>query len=176
MTIDILALIVAVFGFYIGYTKGIIKTLFGVVSIFVGLIAALKLSPFLVKLLEKATGSHSPLIFLIGFALMFVLTLFLIRFLGNRFEDLLKAIKLNLFNQVMGGIILSFMFMILLSYGLWFADQVRLIPQTTKSSSYTYAALQTLPDKSKEMFAMVKPLFKEFSDKAKETIDRVKNE
>ena len=27
--------------------------------------------------------------------------------------------------------------------------------QTTKSSSYTYAALQTLPDKSKEMFAMV---------------------
>ena len=176
MAIDIIAILIAVYGFYLGYTKGIVKTIFGIVSIFIGLLAALKLSPYLVKGLEKATGSNSPLIFLLGFALTFVLTLFLIRFLGNRFEDLLKAIKINFFNQVLGGVALSLIFLLLFSYSIWFADQVKFIPETTKKAIYTYTALNTLPDKSKQAFAYIKPLFREFSEKARETIERVKNE
>lgn len=176
MAFDIIAVLIAVYGFYLGYTKGIVKTIFGVVSIFVGLLAALKLSPYLVKGLEKVSGSHSPLIFLVGFALTFVLTLFLIRFLGNRFEDLLKAIKINFFNQVIGGAVLSLLFLLLFSYGIWFADQIKLIPENVKKSSYTYNALTTLPDKSKQLFSYIKPLFSEFADKAKETMERVKNE
>ena len=176
MAIDIIAVLVAVYGFYLGYTKGIVKTLFGVVSIFIGLLAALKLSPYLVNGLEKASGSNSPLVFLLGFALTFVITLFLIRFLGNRFEDLLKAIKINFFNQVIGGAVLSLLFLVLFSYGMWFADQVKVIPTSTKTSSYTYSALQALPEQSKAVFNMIKPLFKEFADKTKETIDRVKND
>jgi membrane protein required for colicin V production len=176
MTIDIIAIVLAVYGFYLGYTKGIIKTVFGILSLFIGLLAALKLSPYLVNGLEKISNSNSPLLFLIGFALTFVLTLFLIRFLGNRFEDLLKAIKINFFNQVAGGIVLSFIFLILFSYGIWFSDQIKLIPSTTKQASYTYPALTTLPDKSKALFAYIKPVFGEFADKMKETMDRVKEE
>lgn len=176
MAIDIIAVLVAIYGFYLGYTKGIIKTIFGIVSIFIGLLAALKLSPYLVQVLEKASGSNSPLLFLLGFALTFVLTLFLIRFLGNRFEDLLKAIKINFFNQVLGGAALSLLFLVLFSYGIWFTDQVKIIPEATKQTSYTYTALQTLPEKSRAVFGLIKPLFREFADKTKETIDRVKNE
>lgn len=176
MVIDILAVLVAVYGFYLGYTKGIVKTLFGIISIFVGLLSALKLSPYLVKALEKVSGSNSPLVFLLGFALTFVLTLFLIRFLGNRFEDLLKAIKINFFNQVLGGAALSLIFLLLFSYGIWFGDQIKFIPEATKSQSYTYHSLQALPEKSKQAFTYLKPLFHEFADKTKETIERVKNE
>ena len=176
MAIDIIAALIAVYGFYLGYTKGIVKTLFGIVSVFIGLLAALKLSPYLVNGLEKATGSNSPVIFLVGFALTFVITLFLVRFLGNRFEDLLKAIKINFFNQLIGGAALSILFLILFSYGVWFADQVKAIPSSTKESSYTYTALKALPEKSKVVFNKIKPLFREFADKAKETIDRVKND
>ncbi len=176
MAIDLIAAVVAVYGFYLGYTKGIIKTIFGIISIFLGLLAALKLSPYLVRVLEKVSGSNSPLIFLLGFALTFVLTLFLVRFLGNRFEDLLKAIKINIFNQVLGGAALSILFLLLFSYGMWFADQVKVIPEATKKSSYTYESLQALPEKSKAAFAMIKPLFHEFAEKAKETMDRVKSE
>lgn len=176
MAIDIIATLIAVYGFYLGYTKGIVKTLFGIVSIFIGLLAALKISPYLVNGLEKVSGSNSPLVFLLGFALTFVITLFLIRFIGNRFEDLLKAIKINFFNQLIGGVVLSIIFLVLFSYGMWFADQVKALPSATKSSSYTYTALQALPDRSKEVFNKLKPLFKEFADKAKETMDRVKNE
>ena len=68
MAIDLIAAVVAVYGFYLGYTKGIIKTIFGIISIFLGLLAALKLSPYLVRVLEKVSGSNSPLIFLLGFA------------------------------------------------------------------------------------------------------------
>lgn len=176
MTIDIIAALMAVYGFYLGYTKGIVKTIFGIVSVFIGLLAALKLSPYLVNGLEKATGSNSPLVFLVGFALTFVITLFLVRFLGSRFEDLLKAIKINFFNQLIGGAALSILFLVLFSYGMWFVDQVNGISASTKANSYTYTALKALPDKSKEVFNMVKPLFREFADKTKEMMDRVKND
>ena len=88
------------------------------------------------------------MVFLVGFALTFVLTLFLVRFLGNRFEDLLKMIKINIFNQVIGGAALSVLFLLLFSYGIWFADQVKVISEPVKKASYTYSYLQTLPEKS----------------------------
>lgn len=175
MTIDLLAAAMAVYGFYLGYTKGIVKTVFGIIAVFIGLIAALKLSPYFVQLLEKITGSNNPLIFLLGFALTFVLTLFLIKFLGNRFEDLLKAIKINFFNQVVGGVALSLVFLVLFSYGVWFANQIKVIPPKTKAASYTYTSLETLPEKSKALLSKTKPLFREFSDKFGETIGRVKD-
>lgn len=176
MTIDILAAVMAAYGFYLGYTKGIVKALFGFVAVFIGLIAALKLSPFLVKLLEKVSGNNNPLIFLVGFALTFVVTLFLIKFIGNRFEDLLKAIKINFFNQVVGGVALCLLFLVLFSYGMWFADQIKVIPDKAKKASYTYSYLETLPEKSKALLSKAKPLFKEFSDKFSETIGQVKNQ
>ena len=175
MAIDIIAALIAVYGFYLGYTKGIVKTIFGIVSIFIGLLAALKLSPYIVQMLEKVSGSNSPMVFLVGFALTFVLTLFLVRFFGNRLEDLLKMIKINIFNQVIGGAALSVLFLLLFSYGIWFADQVKVISEPVKKASYTYSYLQTLPEKSKSAIAMVKPLFREFADKASATIDSVKN-
>ena len=176
MTIDILAAFMAAYGFYLGFTKGIIKALFGIIAVFIGLIAALKLSPFFVGLLEKVAGNNNPLLFLVGFALTFVLTLFLIRFIGNRFEDLLKAIKINFFNQVVGGVALCLLFLVLFSYGIWFANQIKVIPDKAKKASYTYSYLETLPEKSRAMLAKTKPLFKEFSDKFSETIGQVKNQ
>lgn len=176
MTIDILAAIMAAYGFYLGFTKGIIKALFGFIAVFIGLIAALKLSPYLVGWLEKISGNNNPLIFLVGFALTFVLTLFLIRFIGNRFEDLLKAIKINFFNQVVGGVALCLLFLVLFSYGIWFANQIKVIPEKSKKASYTYAYLETLPEKSRAILSMARPLFREFSDKFGETIDRVKDQ
>lgn len=176
MTIDILAAAVAAYGFYLGYTKGIVKTLFGFVAVFIGLIAALKLSPYLVKALENISGNDSPMIFLVGFALTFVLTLFLVRFLGNRFEDLLKAIKINFFNQLIGGTALSILFLVLFSYGIWFANQVKVIPDRSKKASYSYHYLEKLPERSRLLFSKLKPLFREFSEKANETIERVKNQ
>ena len=71
MAIDIIAALIAVYGFYLGYTKGIVKTIFGIVSIFIGLLAALKLSPYIVQMLEKVSGSNSPMVFLVGFVLEF---------------------------------------------------------------------------------------------------------
>lgn len=175
MTIDLLAAFMGAYGFYLGFTKGIIKALFGFIAVFIGLIAALKLSPYFVTLLEKIAGNHNPLLFLVGFALTFILTLFLIKFIGNRFEDLLKAIKINFFNQVVGGVALCLLFLVLFSYGIWFANQIRVIPDKTKKASYTYAYLETLPEKSRAVLSKARPLFKEFSDKFNETISQVKD-
>ena len=95
---------------------------------------------------------------------------------GQRHAASWRTVRFNFFNQVIGGAVLSLLFLVLFSYGMWFADQVKVIPTSTKTSSYTYSALQALPEQSKAVFNMIKPLFKEFADKTKETIDRVKND
>lgn len=53
MILDIICGILVAGSFYIGYTKGILKTIFGVLSIFLGLLAALKLSFLTIGILEK---------------------------------------------------------------------------------------------------------------------------
>ena len=53
MTIDLLFVGIAVYGFYVGFSRGIIKTIISVVSIIVGIIAALRFAPKTTDLLKE---------------------------------------------------------------------------------------------------------------------------
>ena len=176
MILDLICLLIAVYAFYMGYTKGIIQTIFNTLSIFLGLLVALKLSPALITFLEGIFNSQSTLIFIAGFVLTFILVLILIRFIGKKLEKLFKTIKLNFINKLAGGALLSFVFLVCLSYVIFFLDKTHLVPDQTKEQSITYPVLQVLPDHSKKLFEKVKPFFQEFWDKTVEIVDGIKEQ
>ena len=68
MIIDLAALLLVLYGFYVGYTRGIIKTVFALVSLIIGIVAALSLSPLVIDFLQGFLPWHPGLIFVIGFA------------------------------------------------------------------------------------------------------------
>lgn len=174
MYLDIIAIIIILYGFYTGYSRGLIKTVFATVSILVAVLASLKLSPIVIGFVEN-TFQFSPAInFIIGFVLTFFVVMLLIRFIGSRMEGLLKAVNLNFINKFAGGILMGGVFAVCFSYLMYLGNNLSLINEDTKQVSMTYPALSTLPDHSKALFAKVKPIFSDFWALTVDTMDQIK--
>lgn len=176
MIIDILFLIVAAWGFYQGYTKGIIKTILTVFSILFGLVVAFKLSPAATRFLETAFKTDSPFTFIAGFLLVFLLMMFVIRLLAKFFEKALQSANINFINQMIGGFVLGSLYTLMLSYLIWFADVSHIIKEQTKEESVTYTFLKGFPSKMKTVYEFVKPAFVDFWNESVRFMDRIEEQ
>ncbi len=174
MFIDLIATLLVLYGFYIGYSRGIIKTIFALVSIMVGVLAALKLSPYTIELLQNIFKFHPGLTFILGFALTFILVLIVIRFVGKKIEDLLKFAQINFINKVLGGGVMAILFLVFYSYTLWGINSLSLLSSSNKNSSMSYDYLETLPSKTQDTVAKFKPFFDNFWNKLVDTFDSIK--
>lgn len=166
MVLDICVLLIGVFAFRMGYTQGVIKAIFSILGIMIGLLFALKLSPIVINFLEKILQRENVFLFLGGFILTYGVILFIIWFTGNRLEHVFTTLKLNFVNKIVGGAILTLVFLVGFGYIVWFLDRTNIVGEKTKSSSYSYPALAKIPEETKEILSKTKPLFKEFWSKS----------
>lgn len=173
MVIDIIFVIAAIYGFYIGFTKGIIRTVFNILSILLGALGAFKFAPAATKFLETAFGSDNPMMFLAGFLLSFVATMMLIRTIARGMEGVLKTANVNILNQVAGGGLLSLVMVFLYSLLLWFADMSGLI-NDSKEESLTYEYLEAMPDQAGQVYDFLKPTIKDFWNGSVKAMDRIR--
>ncbi|MAT53328.1 MAG: hypothetical protein CMN32_02525 [Saprospirales bacterium] len=176
MIIDILFLIVAGWGFYQGFTKGIIKTFFTIFSILFGLVVAFKLSPAATRFLETAFNTESAFTFVAGFLMVFLLTMIVIRLLAKFVESALQSANINFINQVIGGIVLGALYTLMLSYLIWFADASHIIKEKTKTESMTYTQLKEFPSKMKSVYEFVKPAFRDFWNESIRFMDKLEEQ
>ena len=174
MILDVIAAILIAYGFYIGYTRGIIKTVFAALSIIVGIVAALKLSPIVISFLQNNFNTNPAVLFIIGLIITFLVVLALIRFVGNRIENIFETVRLNFVNKLVGGAVMSVLFAVMLSYVFFFLSETNLIDRKTKNASISYTVLEPLPAISKGIAEKTKPIFKEFWDKMLDTMDKIK--
>jgi membrane protein required for colicin V production len=172
MVVDIIFAAVVVYGFYVGFTRGIIRTVFAVISIVVGLLAAFKFSPAVTNLLENQFGEQ-PLLFILGFALTFAAAMLLIRMLARGMESVLRLGNINFINQAAGGVFLAAVMVLLYSVILWFGDQARIINQETKRSSMVYRYLEDYPTLVWNMGGKLRPIVEDFWDYTVDFLDRM---
>ncbi|MBI1227567.1 MAG: hypothetical protein GC192_20205 [Bacteroidetes bacterium] len=173
MIIDVILLIVAGWGFYQGYSRGIIKTVFTVFSIVFGLMVAFKFSPAATRFIETAFHSNSPLNFIVGFLLSFVLTMIIIRMTAQFFEKTLQAANINVINKFAGGILLASLYTLVLSLLIWFGDQAHIITPENSQGSMTYQSLKVFPSKMKGVYDYIKPGFQDFWHESVKFIDQM---
>jgi len=173
MIIDILFLIFGGWGFYQGYSRGIIKTVFTVFAIIFGLMAAFKLSPAATRFLETAFSTDSPFTFVAGFLMAFLLTLIIIRIVANFFEKALRTANINFINKFAGGFLLGALYTLIYSTLLWFAGKSHITTYKTTNESITYAYLKEFPHKMKGVYEYVKPSFQDFWKESVKFMDRM---
>ncbi len=161
MVIDIIFLIIAAYGFWLGFSRGIIKTIFTLISYFFGLIAAFKFSPSATQLLESLFSPH-PLMFIAGFLLSFLLTMVIIRMLAKGLESILESVNINIINQVAGGALLAAVLVLVYSIILWFGNASHLISTQSKSESRTYAYLEQYPEQVWKVGVLLWPTIENF--------------
>lgn len=173
MAIDVVFGVALLYGFYLGFSRGIIKTIFTVISIIFGIMAAFKFAPATTQFLTTAFNDDSPLWFLVGIIVTFVAIMMLIRLFARGLEGILETININIINQLAGGMLLAGVSILLYSYLIWFADSARLIDNATKRSSQTYAYLEKFPDIVKETAYQFRPIFEDFWDHSMDMMDQL---
>lgn len=173
MIIDLLFLISAIYGLYLGFFRGIVKTVFMVLSVVFGVIVAFRFSPTVTKFLETAFDSSNPLMFLAGFLLTLVLTMIFIRSFARVIENGLKGANVNFFNQVAGALITAAFSTLIFSFLIRFGNAARLINEDTKQQSFTYRLLEKYPDTALGLLKKAQPTFKKFWDSSMEALDKL---
>ena len=174
MMLDIIAALVIAYGAYVGYSRGIIRTVFDTLSIVIAIVASLKLSPIVINIVDSTFNTAPSVSFIIGIVLTFILVMALVRFIGNKLEGLFRATNLNFINKLAGAAFQGLFFALLMSLLLWLGDRLDLIKQSTKRESMSYSLLEPLPEKSQALFEKVRPVFQDFWDKTIEVMDGVK--
>ena len=145
MTLDIIFLIFAGYGFYIGYSKGIIGTVFTILAYTLGLIAGIKFAPSMTNMLEDLFSNNNPLMFFAGFLLSFVLVMIVIRTMAKGLEGILKTANINVINKIIGGAVFTGLMIVMHSVLVWFGDSAHLVDEQTKRTSITYPYTKPLP-------------------------------
>lgn len=173
MILDLIVAVVVCIGFYLGYSRGLIRTVFDTLSIIIGILAALKLSPIVIRMLEGIITTSPALSFLLGVIITFMGVMLLIRFVSKRFEDLLKGLNINFINKMAGGALQALFFAYIFSMSLWMVDSLNVLTPNVKSNSLTYSLLDSLPNKGRAVFEKMKPIFKDFWDKTAESMDKI---
>lgn len=174
MTLDVIVAIVVSLGFYLGYSRGLIKTVFDSLSLIIGILAALKLSPIVINILQSFLKISPAFTFLLGVVITFIVVLGLIRYFGKKIEHMLEAVNINFINKIAGGTLQALFFAYLLSLGFWLLTTIKVLSPEVRQASITYSLLETLPEKGKKVFEKLKPVFQGFWNKTLEAMDNVK--
>ncbi len=176
MGIDVLLLIVAAYGFYLGFSEGIVKAIFAVMSIVLGIVASFKFAPATTRFLETALGSQNPLLFIVGFVLTFFGARFLINTSASVITEMLNWSEAGLVNKILGGTVLTFIFILSYSIMLSFATSVYLVDAKTLRESNTYEFLHDLPKDTKRVFLYITPIFTDFWRESSRIMDKIDKE
>lgn len=157
MVLDVITLVLFFYGFWVGYTRGIITTIFSYASILIGVVAAIKFAPILTNIVTQLSGVDHPLLFIVGVVGAFFVCMFVIRLVGKGIVEGLEFANINFINQILGGVLSGLSFLLVFSYLLWFGDQSRMINESLKNESKTYAYVSLLPEKAKSFAVVVLP-------------------
>ena len=161
MIIDVIFLMAAGYGFYIGFSRGIIQTVFTAFAYLFGILAAFKFAPVLSTALESILNNHTPLVYLAGFLLAFIIVVLVIRFLGAALEGALQIAHINFINQFAGGALMAAVIVLFYSILLWFTDNAHLLSNEVKEDSRSYVVLKDYPEAAKNLGTKVAPVLQE---------------
>ena len=176
MAIDIICLIFAAYGFYVGYTKGIISTVLTLASYVIGLLAAMKFGPIAGDMIfESFPAVTKGGGFLLGVVLVFFLMLLLFKLVARGLTGFLQTINVNVINQLLGGIVSAIFFVFIFSGLVLLGDGSRIITDDLKRDSITYEPLTTLRETVWEKGKGLFPVFRDFYDKAVDSMDRMRD-
>lgn len=139
---DLLILIPVLWGFWRGFSRGIIMELATLAAFLLGAWGGMHLSDAMANIIRNLTDSKSPYVPLLAFALVFVGVLMIVYGVAKLVERFVEAVALGLINKITGGIFGALKYLLVLSTVFFALDAVEknitIIPPQTKNESLLY--------------------------------------
>ena len=162
MIIDIALVLFAAAGFWLGYTKGIVRTLFFVVLYTIAVLLTLALSPLVMDLSVRWFKAGKVFALIFGTILTLLILIFLLHWLLKSVEKYLTKSKLGAYSKSFGGVIMMLVSMVVFSFLIWGIVQFGWIGTEVKTKSYSYPIVEKVPVSTKNFLAEFKPLFRRY--------------
>lgn len=173
MLLDIIFAVIIVLAILKGYQKGLIVGLFSLVTVIVGLAAAMKLSTVVAGYIGKAVKVSDQWLPIISFAVVFFIVLLLIRLGARAIEKTVELAMLGWVNKVAGVIFFAAIYTTVFSVLLFYTEQMKLIQPETITTSVTYSFVQPWGPKAINGFGTVIPIFKDMFEQLELFFDGV---
>jgi len=161
MIIDIIFVILLVLALIQGYRRGLIVAVFSLVSIIVGLAAAIKLSAVVANRLGHTVKVSDKWLPIISFAIVFIVVVLIIRLGARAIQKLTEAIMLGWANRLGGIILYAVIYITIYSVVLFYANQVRIIRPEAIKASVTYSFIQPWGPKAIDGIGSLIPFFRD---------------
>lgn len=174
--IDIICLLVMLYGFYVGYSRGIIGTATSIIGYALGIILSYKAIPLTKTMLETITGQNHPMMAVGAFVVNIIIVFFILRAVSGSLVALLTAVRLDLANKMLGAIFMSLFSALIFSVLLWFAVQARFVSQEILSGSRTYEGfLEEMPRRARRAIIWMKPFLTEAWDDSMDWMNKLED-
>jgi len=174
MVLDILSAVIITYGFYLGFSRGLVKTVVDTLAIFVAFVVAIQFGPLVITYLQEILKFNVGVEFIIGFLFTFFMTLLLLKFIGDKIEDLFKAVGINFINQILGGVLLGLVFAVIVGTLLATATNFRIISDTALAESRLYGHLMDINEHSSGIIQTFKSMFSDFWNLFMDTVEKIK--
>ncbi|MFN8292548.1 MAG: CvpA family protein [Chitinophagales bacterium] len=161
MIIDIFFLVSLCVGFWWGYTKGIIYSVFSLFAYFLGIIGALKFSYMAASFVKEKLHPDPKFTAVISFILVFVIVVILVRVVAWALENILQSFSLNFVNQIVGGAIHAAVGIYVFCVLIWFINKWGVLSETQKKTSHVYSYVHDTAPTVIEYSGKIIPMFKD---------------
>ena len=168
MLIDIIFAVFLLLALMRGYRQGLIVGLFSLLSIIIGLAAAMKLSTVVAGWLGDSVNVSKEWLPLISFILVFFVVLLLIRLGAKAIENAVEVVLLGWINKLAGILLYAVIGLLVFSVLLFYAEQMKLIQPATIRESVSYPLVQPWGPKVINGIGSVIPIFKDMFSELEE--------
>ena len=144
MLIDIFLLLFLAYGFWRGFTRGLIVSIFSVLAWFIGLLAALKFSSSGAIWMRQHWGMKSDYTPLISFFIIMILVGLIVFFMGKALEKIVQVAQLGWINKTCGAILKVGIFFLIYCTLIWLMNRGGMISPETKAQSKTFGLIENV--------------------------------
>lgn len=160
--VDIVLLILAVFGAWGGYREGFLMELISLLGIVLGIFLGFKLMGEVMLLLEDKFNIDQSTLPYISFIVIFLVVVLLVRLLGKLLKNSLDKSFLGTVDQALGAGLGMFRTLFMISVILWILDSLKLSPrQEWVEGSWLYPFTARLAPAMADWAGQFLPFFRE---------------
>lgn len=175
MIIDIILIFFAITGIWLGYAKGLARTLLTVVTYLMALVLTLIFSPWLAEFLSNTFPMGKLFALIFGTIAVFILLSYLLYYLTKKLDHRFKTRSRTTPGKISGGIVMLLFSIILYGLLLGAVNQFKPIKEETKETSISYPLLQSIPAHAVTFVETFKPIFRNYWEMMQETVQQSKS-
>lgn len=127
MAIDILFIIMATFGFYFGFSFGLMKVALMVLSLCLAVLAAMAFTPMTTNIIIDTFEVNSVFLPFVAFLVTLLIVLMLARIITKLIEETVDNKRFDMISQVIGGLVMGLVFTLLYSVLVIFFGQAGVV-------------------------------------------------